>query len=80
MAKKTGLRAVQCMRAGQAMTILPTSGISAIQRREQRLRASWQEEGADTELLRTASAGTGRSSTSSPKCGGVVRHVVAALV
>ena len=28
--------------------------ISAIERREQRLRASWQEDGADTELPRTA--------------------------
>jgi hypothetical protein len=32
----------------------PETLISAIQRQEQRLRASWQEDGADTELLRTA--------------------------
>jgi hypothetical protein len=32
----------------------PETLISAIQRREQRLRASWQEDGADTELLRSA--------------------------
>ena len=31
----------------------PETLISAIQRREQRLRASWQGDGADTELLRT---------------------------
>jgi hypothetical protein len=32
----------------------PETLISAIQRREQRLRASWQEDGADTGLLRSA--------------------------
>ena len=32
----------------------PKTLISAIQRREQHLRASWQEDGADTELLRSA--------------------------
>jgi hypothetical protein len=32
----------------------PETLTSAIQRREQRLRASWQEDGADTELLRIA--------------------------
>jgi hypothetical protein len=31
----------------------PETLISATQRREQRLRASWQGDGADTELLRT---------------------------
>lgn len=32
----------------------PETPISAIQRREQRLRASWQEDGTDTGPLRTA--------------------------
>lgn len=39
--------------ASGASMATPETLISAIQRREQRLRASWQGDAADTELLRT---------------------------